>query len=344
MPIVTVLMPVYNAGKFLRDAVDSILKQSFSDFEFLIIDDGSTDESQSIIRSYKDSRIKFVQNEKNLGVAATLNRGLALARGEYIARMDADDLSDPTRLEKQLNFLEKHRSLGLIGSWVRYFNRQKSYVLRYPVGVNCVRAYVLLGNPLAHPSVMIRKDIFKKYGLRYDETCVAAQDYELWQRCVTKFAFDNIPDPLVHWRANEEGVTQARFIQSNEQTLCIQKQELERLGIIVSEKELKMHREIGNGSGFDTLKEIEKAVEWLDKLVKVNDQKGVYPKEGLRQAAAFAWFRICVNSSGLGFRVLKMYWRSCYRSYYNPGVKEFLQLIMNALFKFRKESVGKPGT
>ena len=94
MPKVTVLMPVYNAAKFLRDAVGSILKQSFSDFEFLIIDDGSTDGSQSIISSYKDSRIKFVQNEKNFGVAKTLNRGLDLSRGEYIARMDAEGISN----------------------------------------------------------------------------------------------------------------------------------------------------------------------------------------------------------------------------------------------------------
>jgi len=115
MPKVTVLMPVYNAEKYLKEAIGSILGQSFSDFEFLIINDGSTDSSVKIIKSYDDPRIRFIANEKNLGVIPTLNKGFALAQGEFIARMDADDISLPKRLELQADFMDKHPEAGAIG-------------------------------------------------------------------------------------------------------------------------------------------------------------------------------------------------------------------------------------
>ncbi len=115
-PRVTVLMSVYNGEKYLREAIDSILNQTFKDFEFLIIDDGSTDSSADIIRSYTDFRIRLIQNEKNIGLTRSLNKGLKLAKGEYIARMDVDDISLPIRFEKQVSFLDKYEDVKLVGS------------------------------------------------------------------------------------------------------------------------------------------------------------------------------------------------------------------------------------
>ena len=114
MPEITVLMPVYNGEKYLRPAIESILNQTFSDFEFLIINDGSTDNSESIILSYKDERIRYVKNENNLKLIKTLNKGIDLARGKYIARMDADDISLPTRLEREIEYMESHPECGLV--------------------------------------------------------------------------------------------------------------------------------------------------------------------------------------------------------------------------------------
>ncbi|HKQ33129.1 MAG TPA: glycosyltransferase family A protein, partial [Thermodesulfobacteriota bacterium] len=116
-PKVTVLMTVYNGEKFLNEAIDGILNQTFRDFEFLIINDGSTDGSREIIKSYKDPRINLVDNESNIGLTASLNRGLSLAGGEYIARQDADDISLPERLEKQISILERNPDIALLGSW-----------------------------------------------------------------------------------------------------------------------------------------------------------------------------------------------------------------------------------
>jgi len=130
-PKVTVLMPVYNGERYLNEAVDSILGQTFTDFEFLIIDDASTDKTPEILRSYDDPRIRVVTNEENLGLSKSLNKGLALARGEFIARMDADDVSYPYRLQVQHEFMTQHPGAGVIGSWAEYIDRKGEIVHRY---------------------------------------------------------------------------------------------------------------------------------------------------------------------------------------------------------------------
>ncbi len=127
-PLVTVLMPVFNAEKYLREAIESILNQTLIEFEFLIIDDGSSDNSISIIRSYSDSRIRFIQNEHNLGISKTLNRGIELASAELIARMDADDISYPQRLQKQYDYINNNEDCALLSTWTRMITEDKQHV------------------------------------------------------------------------------------------------------------------------------------------------------------------------------------------------------------------------
>jgi glycosyltransferase involved in cell wall biosynthesis len=122
---ITVLMPVYNGEKYLREAIDSIFNQTFTDFEFLIVDDGSTDNSVEIINSYQNSRINLVKNDKNEGLVYTLNRGLSLAKGEYIARMDCDDISLPERLKKQIDFLDSNSEIAVVGTWIKVINEKE---------------------------------------------------------------------------------------------------------------------------------------------------------------------------------------------------------------------------
>ena len=334
-------MPVYNAGKFLREAIDSILAQSFSDFEFLIIDDGSTDGSQSIIRSYDDSRIRFVQNERNLGVARTLNKGFLLAQGMYIARMDGDDISEPERLRKQVDFFESDKQLGLCGSWALMFDRRHRYVERYPVGSDCIRASILFRNPFAHPSVMMRTAMFKKHGLMYNPNCLAAQDYELWSHCVNVFPVDNIPEPLVRFRINKLGVSHTRFSLSNKQALLIQRHELSKLRVEVTDEELRFHRDVGNGAGVSSLEELKRAVEWLSKLISINSNTQIYSDKGLREAAAASWFRVCLNSSGIGLDVTRQYRKSFLYNYYKLSIREMLHFYINATLRIWRQPTGQ---
>ena len=199
-PKVTVLMPVYNGEKYLREAIESILNQTFKDFEFLIINDGSTDSSRDIVLSYNDSRIRLIDNEKNIGLTKSLNRGLELARGEYIARMDADDVSLPERLEKQVSYLEIHPKVGVLGTWMKCIDEygKPTSTQHPPTQPYLIKWSLLFGCSIAHSSVMMRRAVLERVG-GYNPEIVVAQDYGLWVRVSfeTQIQIANLPEELL---------------------------------------------------------------------------------------------------------------------------------------------------
>jgi len=205
VPKVSVLMAVYNGEIFLRDAVESILKQTYSNFEFLIINDGSTDSTVDIINSYKDGRICLISNQANIGLTKSLNKGLSIARGEYIARQDDDDISHSRRLEKQVDYLEKHPNIALLGSQASVINEygelQKAPIFyKLPLTWDCIRWYCMVNNPFVHSAVMMRKDlIWNKYG-GYNTSFKTSQDYELWSRIVYDNVCENLNEILLDLR------------------------------------------------------------------------------------------------------------------------------------------------
>jgi len=205
-PKISVLMPVYNGEKYLKEAIESVLHQTFSDFEFLILDDGSTDKSAEIIQSYADSRIVFLQNEKNLGIVKTLNHGLDAARGEFVARMDADDVSLSERLKTQLQFLEAHGEFVLCGSAVEVVD-EKSDILRTYVPFlddATLRMALALHNNFTHGAVMMRKDAVMQVG-KYSEQAYLVEDYDLWIRLSRVGKICNLPQILYQWQENPLG-------------------------------------------------------------------------------------------------------------------------------------------
>jgi glycosyltransferase involved in cell wall biosynthesis len=339
---VSVIMPVHNAGPYLQNAVESILSQTFQDFEFMIIDDGSTDGSQDVIRSLSDGRIKFVQNNRNCGVAATLNKGLDMALGDYVARMDADDVSRPDRLQSQLLLMEKKSNLGICGAWVKTCNSQgKGHVIRPPSDSETLRSFIIFNNPVIHPVVMMRRSMLEKYKLRYDQSCLAAQDYEFWARCLHYFDFENIKRVLLTYRVNESGMTHRNFNHSNNIAINIQKIELLRLGIKAEKEELELHRAVGNSTGVGSLEGVVKAREWLERLLFCNETVHCYPVKGLKRAAAQVWFHLCSNSSGIGPAVLKEFYRASFSRYYMPSIAHIAFLLLNPMIRIRKAPVGE---
>ncbi len=196
-PRITVLMPVFNAERYLREAIDSILIQTFEDFEFLIIDDGSTDSSVEIVRSYVDPRIRFFQNEVNCGISETLNRGIKLAACELIARMDADDVSYPHRLKKQYEYMMQHPNCALLSTWARVVTEDKRFVRleRYPS-----RFYyynLTFECWMYHPTIMFRRapvEAVGMYSMKYSE------DYDLFWKISTAFEIGNLAEALVDYR------------------------------------------------------------------------------------------------------------------------------------------------
>ncbi|MGH2416577.1 MAG: glycosyltransferase family 2 protein, partial [Microcystaceae cyanobacterium] len=177
-PKVTVIMPVYNSEDYLYNSINSILNQTFKNLEFLIFNDGSTDKSAEIIQSYSDPRIKFYNSYKNCGHVVHLNRGIDLAQGQYIARMDSDDIALPKRLEKQVTFLEKHPEVGILGSYCWLINELGQKLGIYPVPLHDlqIRWTSLLANPFAHPTVILRRDVLRENNLNYNISLQAVED------------------------------------------------------------------------------------------------------------------------------------------------------------------------
>lgn len=223
-------MPTYNAGPYLKDSIDSVLHQTFSDFDFYIYDDCSTDNSQQLISQYEDKRIFYRKNNVNSGIAKTLNLGLEelLPHYEYIARMDADDWAYPERFEKQMVFLESNQDIVLCGTqgyWLKDMNQNPASGWKYPVRDECIKYYLLFAASFGHSSVLLRSNFFQKHNLRYNENISTCEDWDLWIRVVKISSVANLSDFLMKYRILEN---------SNHRSLEKIKTHLEERSIIIS--------------------------------------------------------------------------------------------------------------
>lgn len=223
MPAISVLLPVYNAAHFIDKAITSILTQTMKNFEFIIINDGSTDSSGEILQKFahKDIRIRLVQRP-NKGLISTLNEGIALARSPFIARMDADDIALPNRLKCQYEYLSKHPETLALGSYIQLMDEYGEVyrTKRLPIGPHIQEA-LRWGSPLAHPSVMIRTEAMRKAG-GYPSDFPAAEDYALWLRLLSLGKIDNLPDVLLSYRVHGTSVSHKHARQQRDSTLRAQ--------------------------------------------------------------------------------------------------------------------------
>lgn len=219
IPRVSVVMPVYNGEKYLREAIDSILTQTYRDFEFIIVNDGSTDASEAIILSYHDDRIVYLKNEKNSGICVTLNKGLAAARGKYIARMDCDDISLPMRLETQYQYMESHKKIALIGSDFIIFGDGEERLRELPHNPAFCKMGLLFNSFTAHPSVMMRRSVLVNYNLSYKNEYRGLEDFELWWQVAKVAELSNINKPLLRYRIHPQQVTQKVDERQRQQSL-----------------------------------------------------------------------------------------------------------------------------
>jgi len=211
-PQVTVLMAVYNGKRYLREAVDSILGQTFTDFEFIIINDSSTDTSRDILSTYSDSRIRLVENEQNIGLTKSLNRGLSLARGEYVARMDADDRSHSARIQKQVAYLDAHPKVAFLGTQHSTINAKGMLMplntIKSPVDPLAFRWCWIFDNPIAHSTAVFRRDIVWGELGGYNENFRTSQDFELWSRVGRhNHVMCNLAEVLLDFRVHEQNIS-----------------------------------------------------------------------------------------------------------------------------------------
>jgi glycosyltransferase involved in cell wall biosynthesis len=300
-PIVSIILPTYNNGEYLGIAIESILTQTYPNFELIIVDDGSTDNSQEIINSYKDNRIINIKNEFNVGLINSLNKGLILARGKYIARMDGDDYCYRKRLEIQINYLEKHPETILLGG-SHYTGNIESNKIRkqfFPCDTSDIRALMLFNCPFSHITVMFRNETIKKFQLKYDELYKYAEDYELWLKMSDYGEIKNLPYFFCKYRFNSKGQTatankdyeQRYKVISDIQSRCFKK-----LNYNLNEKEKKMVFDVSENQRIINMFLddifIKELIELYNKLIIQNRISNYTESKSLKKISGFILLKI----------------------------------------------------
>lgn len=331
VPKVTVLMPVYNGEKYLREAIESILSQTFRDFEFLIINDGSTDNSVKIIESYDDPRIRLVNNESNLKLVVTLNKGLLLSRGEYIARMDADDISFPERLELQVKFMDNQTKVGICGTWIETIGDDSGIIIKYPTDSKIIQSRLLFDSPLAHPSVIFRKIFLERFVLKYDVNDLYAEDWSMWQKCSFIFPISNIPKVLLKYRISEQSMSRSNADKQLKVIKTIHEKNLQALCGEVNITDIEIHTKLGLWQFTSDRSFIENSERWLVKLKYFNELRKIFPEPEFTYILAERWFFVCNAATGLGLITWSMYWNSPLKKY--SEIYKHIYLFAKCLIK-----------
>jgi len=277
MSKVTVLMPVYNAELYIRKAIDSIINQTFDDFEFLIFNDGSTDSSADIIRSYTDKRIKFCDSHQNQGHVYHLNHGIEIATGEYIARMDADDISLPTRLKEQVNFMDRSPNVGICGTWFKFIN--SSYIVKHPTDDSQIRLALLNNCAIGHPTVMLRTGLLRRFNLRYDLSLVPAEDYLMWVKLTQHCKLANIPKVLLEYRIHSYQISSARKSDQEKKAELVRNCQIEMLlNRSLTETEIYYHSILFHSSPNIDIQLINNLQSWINTMIYYNKKSRLYPE------------------------------------------------------------------
>jgi glycosyltransferase involved in cell wall biosynthesis len=306
-PVVSVVMSVFNGGAFLREAIESILTQTYEDFEFIIIDDGSTDDSGAIIASYRDWRLRIVSHGTQAGLAARLNEGFAASTGRYIARMDADDISLPDRLVRQIEYMQAHPAVGACGTWVEVAGEGVRQKWEYPVSHNGIHARLLFDCAMAHPTVMFDRAHLHKARLSYDSSYPCAQDYDLWCRGVRELSLANLPEVLLVRRLHDGQVGRREANGQQRWAGAIRRRQLNRLGLRPTDEQCALHETISTWSWPRTESFVRDAESWLCLLRDANRIHAVYPEPEFSMVLGERWKAVCQS---MQWRLGRQFWTS----------------------------------
>jgi len=303
--LVSVCMPVYNREDFIEEAVRSVLDQTYSNFEFIIVDNGSTDSTVSIIQSFNDDRIKLVRNEANNGVIYSRNLIMNLAKGTYIAVLDSDDSWFPTKLEKQLQFMEKHPQYGVCGTWGWRCSPDGTKKLwNYPKKDAEVRVRMLWGNAVIHSSMFIRKSTIEKNNITYSADHKYSEDYELLRNIIKYARAYNIPEPLLNYRIHKNQITVMNNTTQRMDAFRTSTDYLSDIGVRLLKSQAVAYNKLFNHQyslDIDSLHELREFFEIL-----LSDTTIDYYEE-LKKDLSEKWFLACYHSSQNGLSSIKTY-------------------------------------
>jgi glycosyltransferase involved in cell wall biosynthesis len=267
-PLISVIMPVYNCESYIAEAIESILNQTYIYFELIIIDDYSTDSTPDIIVTYNDTRIRFIKKNKNTGLVSSLNMGIDLSKGEYIARMDGDDISNDRRFERQIELMQSNPNIVLCGTWFQIIPSDE--IIKHPLKHNDIKKALLDYCALGHPTVMIRKSTLIQEALRYEASVESTEDYELWTKIINKGIVMNIPEVLLKYRRHDEQMSlRIKDLQYGYACLC-------RIKMLclpipeVTQRDIYISRIIINNELVNSNKLLGEILDWLKRLVHAN--------------------------------------------------------------------------
>lgn len=308
-PLVSVLIPCYNVEKYVKDAINSILTQTYSNLEIIAINDCSTDSTGDILRELEkqDNRITVVDNPQNLKLIQTLNKGILLCNGEYIARMDADDIALPTRIEKEVNFLEAHRDHDIVSTQFYAFrseNPSKRDRHHSPVLDKELRAYILFRSGICHPAVLIRKRVFTELGLKFESEYLHVEDYALWSQAIYKTKIANLDEPLLLYRVHESQVSSLNEDLQTENKKKVFKIHCKQLGFPTDEDFINVYASVAECIPLHpTFEYLDKCEEFILQLIDLNKRSPFCDKAYLQRMLSIHWLRLCANSR-IGLKVI----------------------------------------
>jgi Glycosyl transferase family 2 len=341
-PTVSVVIPVFNGERFLRDCINSVLGQTFSDFEIVVVNDGSTDGSPEILHSYSDTRLRMVSHTQNRGLAEARNTGIRSSHGNYIALLDSDDIAEPTRLADQVEAMEQDRELVYLGTWALRFQSHSPAVTKVwkaEITDTELRILLMFRNRFNASSIMFRRTIVPT---ELFANIPMAEDYGFAVAMSKLGKIGNLPKPLVRYRQHGASLTVSKQTLMTECVGNILRTQLEEFGMSPSNRELLIHQHIGRlllPSSTSLLAECE---DWLCRLSHQNDMVQRFEPDVFREIVSKEWFELCKHGSPGGFSAWRRYWHSSLSKAWTPNVQQRLRFFVKCLLKHRRKGGDLP--
>jgi len=347
-PLVSILMPCYNVGQYVEEAVGSILEQTYRNIEIVAINDSSTDDTGEILRQLaaKDNRVKVYENEENFKLIRTLNKGVLLCNGDYVARMDADDIALPERIEKEVRFLEDNPDHDIVSTLFYAFPsgkpNKKSLHLN-PLRDDELRAYLLFKSGICHPAVMIRKRVFTELKLSFEQEYLHVEDYALWSKAIYKTKLANIGEPHLLYRVHPTQVSSLNEALQTENKKKVFAVHCKEWGLSTTSDNLDTYAAVAETIlSKPSLIELKKCEKFMLSLIDINKKRHFCNQQYLEMMLSLHWLRLCANSR-LGLKVVKhlktskLYRKECY------SVQDMVILYAKCLFRmeYRKSHIYK---
>ncbi len=325
-PKVSIIMPLFNAAAYVRDAIESILAQLFDDFELLVVDDGSTDSGPDFVRAISDHRVRLISGNTNAGPAAARNRGLAAARGRYIAFFDSDDIALPEMLADAMD--SAATGYEIVSCWYEGIDatgrltQQDFKEVIYPERLSPI---MLFRNCIGTSGLLIKRECIN--GHTFDESLPVASDYDLWARLLPGRMATQLPRVLVRYRSHSGNITQRKATMAADCMRRIFGTQLARLGVQASAAEVDLHARLGSLTYGTPMETVLAAEQWLLKLEAANGVSRVYPIGPFREILGEQWYSVCHSACGHGMWTLHEFYESPLAEWISPSAKQRYDLL-----------------